>query len=238
MYQNFGAATLPAAGVIYNWTASNAAVWAQGTSHQYALINFNEPGAAYVTLTAASASGACTSSATVTVNVGTDAAQTPGVVYFNNHFVCTPATEDSYQWGYDNIATLDSSILIGEINQDYLNESPDFGHKFYWVITTSGGCMQKTYYIAPTVVSTVDNVAASISIYPNPADNLINVTINTQIAGQIKVEVYNMVGQKIQTVSATDKKATIEVASLAAGSYLIICYQDGIKIAGATFIKN
>ena len=237
MYQNYGAATLPDAGTIYTWTADNATVWAQGQAHQYALINFNEPGIAYVTLTATTTSGSCTNYATVTVSVTTDVAQVPEVVYFNNHFVCLPSTENSYQWGYDNIVTLDSSILTGEINQDYVNESPDFGHKLYWVITTTGNSMQKSYYTAPTVVASTDN-AASISIFPNPADNVVNVTINATVTGPVQVELFNMAGQKISTVTAADNKAVIDVAGLAAGSYLIICNRNGTKIGGATIIKN
>ena len=171
------------------------------------------------------------------MNVGTDVAQSPIVQYFNNHFVCTPATESSYQWGYDNIVTLDSTILAGEINQDYLNVGPDFAHKFYWVMTTSGGCSQKTYYLTPTILPTL-HTGASVTIYPNPAENLINVDISATASGLISVSVYNMLGQKLSTVETLDNKASIDLAGLAAGSYLIICNQDGVKIAGATFIKN
>ena len=238
MYQNFGAATLPPVGDTYNWTATNAVVWAQGTSDQYSLINFNTPGTANVTLTATAAGSTCRSQATVTVNVSTDISQTPEVVYFNNHFVCTPSNEDSYQWGYDNINTFDSTILIGAVNQDYLNESPYFAENLYWVITTSGSCLQKTYYITPTVVQSVSPDAASVSIYPNPANNLINVTINSAVYTPIQVDVFNMLGQKLNSVLTINNKATIDVISLPAGPYLITCLRNGIKITSATFIKN
>ncbi len=236
-YQNFGAAALPEAGTTYTWSAENAAVWAQGAMHQYSLVDFNESGVANVTLTATSASGSCAKHATATVTVSTDVAQVAQVNYFNNHFVCLPSNESSYQWGYDNISSLDSTILGGEINQDYVNESPDFGNKSYWVMTTAGSCMQKTYYLTPTVVTDVNN-ATSITIYPNPADNVVNVKINTNNTAAVEVVVYNLVGQKLSTVMATDNKVSVDVAALAAGSYLIICNQEGIKIGGATFIKN
>ena len=238
MYQNFGAATLPPVGDTYTWTATNAVVWAQGTSDQYSLVNFNSPGVANVTLTATEAGTSCRSQATVTVNVSTDVSQTPEVVYFNNHFVCTPSNEDSYQWGYDNINTLDSTIIIGAVNQDYLNESPYFAYNYYWVITTSGSCMQKTYYITPTTVQSVSTEATSVSIYPNPANNLINVTINSVAYTPVQVDVFNMLGQKLNSVLTIDNKATIDVISLPAGPYLITCQRNGIKITSTTFIKN
>jgi len=239
MYQNYGAAILPPADVSYYWSATNATVWAQGASDQYSLINFSETGTAYVTLTATIASTGCISQSTLTINVGDGVAQTPEVVYFNNHFVCTPSNEGSYQWGYDNIITLDSTLLVGEVNQDYLNESPDFANNYYWAMTTSGGCLQKTYYIVPsTAVQNVNANTTAVSIYPNPANSFINVDVSGAVNGVVKVDVFNMVGQKINTVMTRDNKAAIDVTTLSAGSYLITCYRDGIKITGATFIKN
>ena len=239
MYQNFGAATLPPAGVSYYWSAINAAIWAQGLANQYALVNFDETDTAYVILNATQSGTGCTILNRIMVNVGTNIAQTPEVTYFNNHFVCTPGNEDSYQWGYDNIITLDSTILTGEINQDYLNESPDFANNYYWAMTTSGDCLQKTYYITPTTaIQNVNTDAVSVSIYPNPANNLININVTSSLNGIIQVDVFNMLGQKLNTIMATDNKATIDVSALSAGSYLITCYRNGTKIAGATFIKN
>ncbi len=236
MYQNFGISTPPQAGEAYNWSAVNATVWAQGTLHEYSLVNFTQPGIAHVMLTATTSGTTCNSQSTVIVNVGTTIAQTPIVSYFGSHFVCTPSTEDSYQWGYDDKLSLDSTILTGEINQDYINTSPD-ANKYYWVMTTSGGCLQKTYYTTPTTVQNVNN-ATGISVYPNPANSILNVVIDAAVNGQVQVDVLNMMGQKVSTTQATDNKATFEVAGLPAGSYLIICYRDGIKTATARFIKN
>ena len=238
MYQNFGAATLPAANTSYAWSASNAVVWAQGTAHQYALVNLDASGTATVTLTATTLTTGCTNSDIVTVTVGTAVAQTPEVLYFNGHFVCIPSNEDSYQWGYDDLHTLDSTILGGEINQDYLNVSPN-PENAYWVMTTSGGCLQKTYLTIPaSAVQNVNENVQVLSLYPNPASNIINVDINTTINGSIEVIVLNAMGQKINTIQTLNNKATIDVAALPGGYYMIACYNNGVKIATARFIKN
>ncbi len=238
MYQNFGAATLPPTGTTYSWSVTNAAIWAQGSDHQYALVNFDEPGTAVVTLVANIAGVSCSSQSMFTVTVGASVSATPEVVFFNNHFVCTPANEDSYQWGYDNIVTLDSSILVGEINQDYLNESPDVAHKFYWVMTSLNGCSQKTYYITPAAITNINSDVVDVSAYPNPANNHINLEISSVVTGPVQVEVVNMVGQKIATIQALDNKASIDVAAYADGAYFVTCYRNGIKIGSARFIKN
>ncbi len=237
-YQNFGAATLPSAGTTYSWSAANAAVWAQGAAHQYALVNFDEPGTAVVTLSATIPGVSCSSQSTFTVTVGNSVSTTPEVVFFNNHFVCTPANEDSYQWGYDNIITLDSTILVGEINQDYLNESPDVAHKFYWVMTSLNGCSQKTYYITPAAITNVNNDAIDITVYPNPANNHINLEISSAVNGPVQVEVANMLGQKIAVIQTLNNKASIDVVAYPDGAYFVTCYRNGIKIGSARFIKN
>jgi uncharacterized protein YjdB len=237
MYQNFGSATPPPAFTAYTWSAANAIVWAQGAGHQYALISFGNSGIATITLTATTiATGCKTNSNAVTVTVGTSAAETPEVVYFNDHFVCTPANEDAYQWGYDDKFTLDSTILTGEINQDYVNTNPGFATNNYWVMTTHGGCSQKTYYNVPTTVQNVNN-NTTISVYPNPASTVVNVTASA-IQGKMQIEVVNMVGQVVSTISTTNNNTGIDVANFTAGLYLVNCYSEGVKIANSKFIKN
>ena len=238
MYQNIGTSTPPATGVTYTWYASNATIWAQGNNKQYALINFDSVGVSYITLNASVAGTACPSQSTMMVTVSPTLAQTPTVTYFSSHFVCTPNDEDSYQWGYDNATTLDSTILTGEINQDYLNTAPDYANKYYWVMTRNGGNVQKTYYNAPTGVQEVNNDVAGISAYPNPTTGYINVEITSMVRGEVMVEVTNMLGQKTNVVQAIDNKATLDVASLPAGVYMVTCYRDGAKIGGTKFFKN
>ena len=239
MYQNFGTTSAPASGTVYTWSAINAEVFATGTNGQNAIISFPDAGTAEVILSVRNTAYQCTSQDTVTVSVGTSAAPTPTVLYVVDHFVCTPYNEDSYQWGYDAIGTLDSTVLAGEINQDYLDEHPDFTTKYYWVITTKNGCMQKTYYNAPTAIQNVNAVTGnSIEVFPNPANDQVNVAITTSITGNIVMEVVNMAGQKISSVPVTNHKASLDVANYPAGIYMVNCYSEGTKIAGTRFIKN
>jgi hypothetical protein len=237
MYQNFGAAIPSTASTVYEWSAVNAAVWAQGAGHNYSLINFNGVGTAYVTLTTVVPATGCISQNTVAITVNATPAQVDYVSYFSGHFVCTPNDRDSYQWGYDNKYTLDSTILTGEINQDYVNVSPDFTGKYFWVITNSGGCQQKTYYRAPLVVTQVKD-AALVKVFPNPATNLLHVELSGVPQGNITIEVWNMTGQKVAQVATTDNAAIVNVADLAAGTYILTCYVDGVKIISSRFAKN
>jgi hypothetical protein len=147
-FQNFGAAAAPAPGYSYAWSATNATVWATGSTSQYCLVSFDAPGEAVVTLTTGSGVG-CASGSTYTVLVGNDIAAPGTVIYYNNQFVFQDNTQDTYQWGYDDAATLDSALIQGATFQSYGNATPDLTGKYYWVLTTRGGCMQKTYFNTP-----------------------------------------------------------------------------------------
>jgi hypothetical protein len=247
MYQNFGAASGPDSGLAYQWTATGATVWAQGTAHQYSLVNFTQAGTADVTLNVISAATGCSSQTTVAVSVGPGVADQPQVIYSEGSLICLQYDMQSYQWGYDDYLLLDSTILPGEVNQNYMIAALDTT-KFYWVITTRNNCMQKTYYIAPAegdhrtsaqYVTPVQSVSGTdIKIYPNPTTEDINIAITTAVPGNITVSVKSITGQQLFSAQAIDNKAKINVAGLSAGIYLIDCYRDGIKISAARFTKN
>jgi len=236
--QNFGVAT-PAPGYeSYYWSSPNATVQ-QGPTGQYSIVNFTEPGTATVMVTVTVDSTQCYSTSSLNVTVGDGTADQPYVVYSFGEFVCLENNVTSYQWGYDSKATLDSTILGGQINQNYANSNPDTVHNYYWVITGQNGCFMKSYYNGPstTAISNV-NEATNVTVYPNPTSNYINIDINSTVGGDVTIGLSNMLGQKMNEVPAKDNKATIDVSNLASGVYVIDCYRGGVKIAAAKFIKN
>ncbi len=238
LYQNFGTSLQPSdPSTQFVWTATNATVYATGSNDQYSLINFPTPGNAVITVTANVIGYNCFLKDTFAVTVNSSYSDQPSVLYLNNiQFVCLPSDEDTYQWGYDN-AQLDSTILTGEVSQDYVNSSPDFS-KYYWIITTRNGCMQKTYYKVPVGVEEVNGKLAEIKLYPNPATNDLTVEISGLRAANVTAGIYDITGHKISSVQMGNNKAVMNVSDLAAGVYLIDCYHDGIKIATARFVKN
>lgn len=238
-YENFGASVPPPAGVRYDWKGFNAAVYAVDNTHQYALVNFPQPGTAYVEVTSKVLATGCITKNSLKFDVFEGVADNPKVVYYNTQFVCTQSSVASYQWGYDDAATLTSTTLVGETSESYNNENPDFAHKHYWCIVTANGCSSKAYYNVPTGVQDLHTGdAASVKVFPNPANDKINVEISSSAGGKMQVEILNMLGQQINMVPATDNKADINVSGLPAGGYLVNCYSDGVKIASSRFIKN
>lgn len=238
LYQNFGTSLQPSdPSTQFVWTATNATVFATGSNDQYCLVNFPYPGNAVITVTGNVTGYNCIQKDTFAVTVSSSYSIQPVVLYLNNiQFVCLPSDAETYQWGYDN-AQLDSTILTGETSQDYVNTSPDFS-KYYWVMTTRDGCMQKTYYNAPVAIQEINGQLAAISLYPNPSTDRITVELSGVHATDVVAGIYDMAGRKITSVAMTGSKATLDVDGLAAGVYLVGCYRNGIKMATARFVKN
>ena len=238
---NFGAATLPDSDVVYNWTTSGGAeVFAQGSAHQYSLVNFLTPGRAVVYLSSALLGSNCVVSDSFAVEVGNSASEVPEVSFFNNDFICLRNDMDAYQWGFDNTSTLDSTLITGETNQSYHLTTPDLEHNNYWVITNYNGCMQKTYYNTP---AGVQQIAATnpgeMKVYPNPASGILNVEIQDAHAGsRYTADVRNSIGQEVKSIVLSDHKGAIDVTELPSGIYFIDCYSSGVKISSKKFVKN
>ena len=242
MYQNFGTSIAPPTGYEYSWQVDNAQLYATGANNQYALINFNNPGTATIYLYVNNLSTLCTSNAGYQVTVSSTQNTSPDVIYVNGEFICKSNTADHYQWGYDDVTTLDSSMIAGETNQNYFNANIDVASKYYWVMTTNGDCIQKSYYNTPlsnvTGVVNVNNAQDGIKVYPNPAAENINVDIQATAGSNFRIEVLNILGQSISTIRTTDHSVKIDVSGMPAGCYMVDCYNDGVKIATAKFIKN
>ena len=68
----------------------------------------------------------------------------------------------------------------------------------------------------------IENItlANSISLMPNPADNYIDLRVNSNVSVNEAV-VYNAFGQMVKTVSLTDNHARIDLSDMASGMYFV-----------------
>ena len=239
MYQNFGTATVPSIGVSYTWSSYNAQVWATGTTDQYCLVNFTAPGQSWVYVSANINGFTCASRDSFAVIVNPATADHPEVFYFADYFNCTPSNEQSYQWGYDDALTLDSTLLSGETNQSYFNASPDFIGKYYWVITTKNGCYQKTYYKTPTGIKNVTNGGITdVNIFPNPNSGSFSVNIASDYSEKATVVITNMIGEKMSEMTCvTNKKVDLHVDA-PAGIYFVNVNTPHGKFSGKVTISG
>ncbi|MBR4535499.1 MAG: fibronectin type III domain-containing protein [Bacteroidales bacterium] len=84
----------------------------------------------------------------------------------------------------------------------------------------------------------IDNItlASSISLMPNPADNYIDLNVNSNVEVKEAV-VYNAFGQMIQKVELNDNHARIDLSNMAAGMYFVRVNGDNVS-ATKKFIKR
>ncbi len=84
----------------------------------------------------------------------------------------------------------------------------------------------------------IDNItlANSINLMPNPADDYIELSINSNVEVKEAV-VYNAFGQMIQKVELTDNHARIDLSDMAAGMYFVRVNGEGVS-ATKKFIRK
>ncbi len=236
--QLFGVANYAPEGVQYIWSATNANVFATGTPDRYAIVDFDTVGVAVVKVTSNTIGYGCTNERIFFVNVTSAQAPILQIIYHKGQFMCLNNDQATYQWGYDDAITLESVTLTGETNQTYFNSDPVLQYRKYWCVTkTHEGCIQKTYYNMPVGVTDIAD-GVDVKVYPNPANDILNVDINTKAGGKIELEVVDVLGQKISAVTAVNHRAQMNVSGLAPGVYVIECYRDGVKVNATRFIKN
>jgi uncharacterized protein YjdB len=240
LFQNFGANAGEPAGVNYTWTASNATIYKQSADKHYALISFPHTGTSVVTLSSSLSSTGCSLKDSVVIHVGTDSSTTPAVSYYNDMLVCSDNTADSYQWGYDDNITFDSTLIEFATFQNYLLTAPDFARNAYWVMTNHNGCKQKSYYNAPTAIQTpVTNGGIGITLYPNPATDQVSVALSGLNSSDIvEVVLTDISGKDIHRATLTNGKATLNVQDLAPGTYVTAFYRDNVKIGSRIFVRG
>ncbi len=239
MYVNFGATrdTLP--GTTYTWTVTNADIYATASNGRNILVNFMNPGLAVIKLTTQITSTGCFAVDSFNVVVSTDSVRIPEVKYYASELICTDNTSDSYQWGYDDVNTLDSTIIRGANQQSYYLPSPDFANRRYWVIADFGGCFQKAYYNPPTNLPSVNTGDIDVTLYPNPADSRVNIHVTgLGMNDEVTVKLMDMLGKELEISTLVNGKGSINVANLSSGVYSVMFVNNGVRIANRTFVKN
>lgn len=63
--------------------------------------------------------------------------------------------------------------------------------------------------------------AGTVSMYPNPVSTTLTVDVSGYTSGTIEVNVYNLSGTKVRTVSATSGVLTVDMSALSSGTYTV-----------------
>lgn len=181
----------------------------------------------------AQVAGTCTSATTavvVTVNETPDAPDA--------------AEEQSFTAG-ETIANLDVTLATGATATWYVLTDGEY----VAVPTTTALTDGVTYYVAQTVGTCTSDYTAitvnltantdqfgikSLTVYPNPASDVLNITANENITHLV---LNNLLGQKVMEQKANGTNAQLNVSNLAAGTYLLQV-SAGSKSGTVKIVKN
>ena len=153
---------------------------------------------------------------------------------------------DSVTWTWGNgthnlrstggIETFDSGYFSGP--------GPQFSHTFTTPGVTTYICdpHPNSMFGAVTVVGTASVVEQSLlnlSLYPNPASNIINLSIENLSNVELKIELYDVIGRLNKTVNTIfeNNKASLDISKLTRGIY-IVKVTNGNEVSVKRFVKE
>ncbi|WP_430927744.1 T9SS type A sorting domain-containing protein [Polaribacter marinivivus] len=85
-----------------------------------------------------------------------------------------------------------------------------------------------------TTASVDNNTLLGFSMYPNPANNVLNISAKETIKN---ADIFNVLGKKVMSVNINKANGSIDVSNLSSGIYLIK-YNVNDKVGTAKFIKQ
>ncbi len=150
----------------------------------------------------------------------------------SNYFcwdLCYGVDADSSSFGglllENNVRNTDFYIGV-HIRGNNVTEQDSLVYRFYNAADTSD-YLDVTFYISvsPTV-STIETQARTVSVYPNPATDVIYVETKGLINGKIRL--MNMAGQTVKTKNFSgDDRTNVDVRDLPAGVYMLQTTSSG-----------
>ena len=139
--------------------------------------------------------------------------------------VSTTIPGPMYQWQQDGgtgFLNLSNSGPYSGVTTDTLNisvvSSAIAGDHYRCLISNTSGCSDTTVSALLTTGITTANLSNEISIYPNPANNIITVQL-PEVEGEIKV--INEIGQVMMVQKVLSKINQLQIGSLPSGVYIV-----------------
>ena len=155
--------------------------------------------------------------------------------------VASPAgiTSVTFYSAPDETSTEDELVLVDWFeNQCFPNTTARIpivaGQSYYCFVVNSGGITDIVFEECDDTLGTSDVIIEGFSYYPNPAIDVVNLSAAQTIE---KVEVYNMLGQKVLDQKVNAVSSQINVAQLTQGTYLMQVSVDG-KVGVYHIIKE
>ena len=215
--------------------------WSGGSSINSAVNTFNDAG--NYTVTATDSYGcSSTDGFQLTVLEAPEAAIVEthsGNAYFldaTSSLYISANTTYLWDFGYNGLTATTATATV-----NYPWSDPNNLTSYTVTLTIDNGCDVdvKTKEITPDPLGIGSIDAASFGLYPNPASDNVNIILGSAAAAKGSVSVLDVTGRVIitQTIAAGQTTGELNVAELAAGSYLVKVSVDG-STSVSTLIKK
>ena len=110
----------------------------------------------------------------------------------------------------------------------------DLNDIFQYKFDGNGVIYFDNIYFSKTNLSNSNFEAVNAKMYPNPANNVLNIEAKSNIEN---VSIYNLLGQEVISESVNKQSTSLNISSLEAGVYVVKTLIDG-KIASSRLIKE
>ncbi len=145
-----------------------------------------------------------------------------------------PAPSNGYIYTYSTVNDpFSPNAITGTTTETFavLNNLTPNSTYYFWVQSNCGANRSDRASGGSFTTQTLSAGSFSkknVKIYPNPVNDILNLSFDNEIT---TVTIYNLVGQEVITKAVNSNETSIEVAGLAAGTYLVkLTTPEGITI--------
>lgn len=116
------------------------------------------------------------------------------------------------------------------------------GQAVYTSIETASGSVnqgvQQPYILSPTGVNSHPDINLSMSVYPNPATTLINLSVGKMDLTNLTYQLFDVQGKVLVNQKITAAQTSIVMETYAAGSYFLKVTNNNTELKSFKIIKN
>jgi hypothetical protein len=148
---------------------------------------------------------------------------------------------NSFASNVDNIDLLEADLNEGDntltvvVTDNTTLERID-NHETIHAYTVNWTINMSTIGIAE-ITSEQNNL--SISMLPNPSEDLVNFTYKSSLRSSFSVEIFSLDGKKLMTAAlSNNESASLDISSFKSGVYLVNFYSDKVLIAKKKLVKK
>lgn len=136
--------------------------------------------------------------------------ETPVIEYDSDNNELSTVMQDGLQW-YKNdeeiVGATDSKITPDDLTAEY-----------YVTVSSTLCSITSNILIPEELLALPDELIGKLQIYPNPVNNIINVSAVNEIED---IAIYNLFGQQVLRLAVNSRDTSLDISNLKTGAYIV-----------------